>query len=112
MKTHVVEMGSLGCTTNSDTLLVTRGISTCIAFAMNGTFYNEEDNLTEFCALFHWSGFFDNEQDPVGHAETVFENFLNDVRTYLELEDDEDITIRQLAFIGGEKNSAMQMDIP
>jgi hypothetical protein len=103
MKIKIVNMGELRCTTKPKTLLLTQGVTTCIAFAMSGHFYDEEDNLKEFSALFHWQGFNINELDPIGHVETVFEGFLNSTRKNLPLEGDETINIKKLMFIGGEQ---------
>lgn len=91
-------------TTNHNAVLVTKGISTCIAFAIRGTYWSDEDDVqVPFCGLYHWSGFDFSPGSPVLLSKGILANFFSKLRMDFDLEDEEEVTITSMQFIGGEK---------
>ncbi|KTC76882.1 hypothetical protein [Legionella brunensis] len=97
-----VEMNKSGFSNDEDEILVTRGISTCIAFVMQGTYSDEENTYTACFGLYHWSGFpFGFQGDPVAYVINELDEFFQQMREELEIEE-EIIEVQRLQFIGGE----------
>ncbi len=103
MSELIVEMDEFVCTTDPDTRLITYGISTCIAFAVNGFYINDDEERVPFAALYHWSGFSSEEKDPKGHMKKVMKQFLTNIRDHLYLSTMHPIVLSNFHFIGGEK---------
>lgn len=99
----LVEMDKFALITNPDDQLITEGISTCIAFVVNGVYLNKDNKPLNFAALYHWSGFGEEEIDPNGHTKELLKRFFNTIRSVLQLESRQPITLTNLHFIGGEK---------
>ena len=103
----LVEMDEFILTTDPEEILITEGVSTCIAFAANGFYFSEDEDENEirisFGALYHWSGFVDGVKDVHGHTKDILKYFLSKIHSSLGLDDDQCFTISSLHLIGGEK---------
>ena len=102
-KTIEIAMDECNFTSKKDTDLVTFGVSTCIAFIIYASFFDEDDNWIQAHGLFHWSGFQIEHVDPVSSINKTFSNFLDEFRMHFDLPFELDIQIDSLSFIGGEK---------
>ncbi|WP_298627472.1 hypothetical protein [uncultured Legionella sp.] len=98
-----IEMDDSNFTFSNDTDLVTHGISTCIAFIIYASFFDEDDELIQARGLFHWSGFSLEQENPEQETYEVFNNFLAEFREAFDLAPTLKIQISSLMFIGGEK---------
>lgn len=96
-----VGMDEHAFTTDSSHILQTYGVTTCIAMAIRGEFYDNYDDLIQFCGIWHWSGFA-NPNNPRS-GEDIVNTFLGFAQDRLEFSDDTALTIHELSFIGGEK---------
>ena len=95
-------------TADPDTIITSGGISTCIVFAVRGFYEDDDEKQVLFCGLHHWSGFIaDSMASEKNQCLNIISQFFMNLRTDLEIEDEERITISSLDFIGGEK---AQMD--
>jgi hypothetical protein len=104
MREITVEMGEFACTSDSKTILVTIGVTTCIAFIINGSYFDDDkEEHVSFCALYHWSGFNSPPKDPDKLVRLILNKFLCDTRNALKLSSEHLITIHKLNFIGGEE---------
>ena len=66
--------------------LYTLGVSTCIALVIRGYFYNDDDQKTPFCGLWHWSGFNPDEGIEPDGTE-VLNSFFEYAEKQLEFGD-------------------------
>ena len=99
-----VAMDDLAFTSKSHVTLVTLGVCTCIAFTIQGSYWNDElDEKIDFCGLYHWSGFNVIPSDHDQQTQSVFNYFLYTLRSTLKLNQTHPIEINSLQFIGGEK---------
>lgn len=98
-----VDMDAVLFTTSKKTVLITHGITTCIAFIIRGSFWNEDEEQTRFCGLYHWSGFDVYAADPNEQTSKALIFFLDKLRAFSGVEDDALINIESLQFIGGER---------
>jgi len=81
--------------------LYTLGVSTCIALVIRGYFYNDDDQKTPFCGLWHWSGFNPDEGIEPDGTE-VLNSFFEYAEKQLEFGDNTILYLSELQFIGGE----------
>jgi hypothetical protein len=102
-KTITIEMDDSNFTSKNTTNLVTYGISTCIAFIIYASFFDEDDHLIQARGLYHWSGFSFEQDNPEQTTQDVFSNFLDELREAFDLSYELEIEIGSLIFIGGEK---------
>lgn len=102
-KTIIIEMDDSNFTSKNTTDLVTYGISTCIAFIIYASFFDDDDHLTQARGLYHWSGFSLEQENPEQTTRDVFSNFLDELREAFDLSYELEIQIGSLIFIGGEK---------
>jgi len=99
-----VNMDAVLFNTSEKTTLITHGVTTCIAFIIQGSFWDEdEEETTKFCGLFHWSGFNSYPADPDEQARDALLFFLDRLNIFSGVEDDAHIHIESLHFIGGER---------
>ena len=98
-----VNMNEVRFNTDESTVVTTEGLTTCIAFIIQGSFWDEDDDEISFCGLYHWSGFEDPDEDPDKQARKALLFFLTKLREFAGVEEDTEITIDLLKFIGGEK---------
>lgn len=99
-----VPMDRLGLTKERNTVLVTYGVSTCIVFAVRGTYEDEDCNLVKFAGLYHWSGFPKKCHDKAENVtRRLLQVFFQTIRERLGIKKDTLIYIDELHFIGGEK---------
>jgi hypothetical protein len=98
-----VIMGDVVFTSDTKTSLITEGVTTCIAIIVQGSFWDEEHDEINFCGLYHWSGFGPSAIEQDKQAHTTFLYFLEKLRYFAGIEDDMEINIDSLQFIGGEK---------
>ena len=104
MKNILVSMDEMAFTKNKDFCLLTKGVTTCIAFAIRGSYWDEEsEEVTSFCGLYHWQGLMGTFDDDVSECISVLDRFFLNLRTTLEIPDEEEITIKSFQFFGGEK---------
>ncbi len=102
-KTIELNMDEIRFTSDENTVLITHGITTCIAFTVQGSFWDDDDDEIEYCGLYHWSGF-DSSSTPHGQqTEKALTYFLEKLRDFAGLDATSNITIDVLEFIGGEK---------
>ena len=100
-----VDMDALAFTANPHVVLVTLGVCTCIAFVIQGTYWDEElDEQISFCGLYHWSGFDVSNTPHDEQTQNAFNYFLDELRHSFALAKDSPVEIKNLQFIGGEKN--------
>ncbi|MDI1352988.1 MAG: hypothetical protein PSV35_09550 [bacterium] len=99
MKKKPVEMDDFAFTTDKNLILTSEGITTCIAFVVLGTFWDDEDDEIDFCGLYHWSGF--NPATSSEQCASILDCFFMNLQNFLQTEDP--ITLNALIFIGGEK---------
>ncbi|MGQ3888527.1 hypothetical protein ACQUW5_05785 [Legionella sp. CNM-1927-20] len=99
-----VEMDGFALTNKESDVLITKGISTCIAFVIQGTCYHDDEEVP-FCGLYHWSGFEAEVTDFYDEILSVLDDFFIEVRAELEKlgAGELEINVTKLAFIGGEK---------
>lgn len=90
-------------TSDEKTVLITKGVTTCIAFIVQGSFWDEENDKIHFCGLYHWSGFKNVNRTQDQQAKDTLLNFFKKLRNYAGIDDEDEITIDVLYFIGGEK---------
>ncbi len=90
-------------TSDEETVLITKGITTCIAFIVQGSFWDEEDDEIDFCGLYHWSGFDSIHRSRDQQAKNALLYFLKALTSFAGIDSGEEITINALHFIGGEK---------
>lgn len=102
-KTITIEMDDSNFTSKNTSDLVTYGISTCIAFIIYASFFDDDDYLIQARGLYHWSGFSLEQENPEQTARDVFSNFLDELREAFDLSYELEIQIDSLIFIGGEK---------
>ncbi len=98
-----IEMDKSNFTSKPNSHLVTNGISTCIAFVIYASFFDEYDEFVCARGLFHWSGFNPGEKKPLEATNDMFINFLNTLREHFDLLPNAEIQINSLIFIGGEE---------
>lgn len=101
MTVQKIDMDEFGITTNKNIILTSEGVSTCIAFVVNGYYFDKSGAITNFGALFHWPGFACGEKDPQGNVQVVFTTFIESIRDSLHLKPRHPLAIN-LSFIGGE----------
>ncbi|MBL7479427.1 hypothetical protein [Legionella bononiensis] len=101
---EIIEVAMDECefTSDTDTDLVTYGVSTCIAFIIYASFYDEDDDLIQSRGLYHWSGFEVKQKDPAKSINDTLSFFLDELRMHFDLPFELDIQIDSLFFIGGE----------
>lgn len=87
--------------TTKNHLLETYGVTTCIAIAMRGSFYNEHGCPIKFCGVWHWSGFSAYGRQPTG--EEILETFFIYAQQHLNFKKNTVLYLEELRFIGGEK---------
>ncbi len=102
-KTIELNMDEIRFTSDENTVLITHGITTCIAFIVQGSFWDDDDDEIEYCGLYHWSGFDSSSTPHTQQAENALTYFLEKLRSFAGLDASSNITIDVLAFIGGEK---------
>lgn len=102
-KTITIEMDDSNFTSKNTSDLVTYGISTCIAFIIYASFFDDDDHLIQARGLYHWSGFSLEQENPEQTTRDVFSNFLDELREAFDLSYELEIQIDSLIFIGGEK---------
>ncbi|KTD43680.1 hypothetical protein [Legionella quateirensis] len=102
---EIIEIAMDECDFTSDitTDLVTYGVSTCIAFIIYASFYDEDDELIQARGLYHWSGFKAEPKDPALSMNNTLSYFLDELRMHFDFPFELDIQIDSLHFIGGEK---------
>ncbi|BCA96861.1 hypothetical protein TUM19329_32220 [Legionella antarctica] len=99
-----VDMDQMLFTSDEETVLITNGITTCIAFIAQGSFWDEEeDDMVDFCGLYHWSGFRRVDTPLDQQAKNALLYFFKTLTSYTGIDRGEKITIDTLCFIGGEK---------
>ncbi|KTD19902.1 hypothetical protein [Legionella londiniensis] len=106
MITNTIDVGmdEYYFTNKKDAVLVTKGITTCIAFVVQGHYYDEDANFIPFCGLFHWSGFTDPRNQATDYVAEQLQFFFEELREQLDIEEDDKIIVTSLLFIGGEKS--------
>ncbi|CEG58755.1 hypothetical protein [Legionella fallonii] len=103
-KTIEVNMSEVRFTSDENTALTTHGLTTCIAFLVQGSFWDDdEDEEIEYCGLYHWTGFDLSSTPHDQQAVNILTHFFEKLRAFAGLGATSDITIETLAFIGGEK---------
>jgi hypothetical protein len=91
-------------------LLLTEGISTCIAIILHGRV-----NGRNFCAFYHWPGFPDYirlniETEGISAIYNVFINIEEKIRKKFIITSSYPITITAITIIGGEKKQINEHD--
>ncbi|CEK11995.1 hypothetical protein [Legionella hackeliae] len=104
MKKIIVEIDSYRFSNKTNHIIITRGISTCIAFVVQGNYCEESEAKTLPCfGLYHWSGFPANfEGDCIAYVKEELLGFFQNMRDELSISDEEIIQLQSLSFIGGE----------
>jgi hypothetical protein len=103
-KTRIkVSMDGVSFTSDEETVLITKGVTTCIAFLVQGSFWDEDEDEIGFCGIYHWSGFNRMNITQNQQAKNALCYFLEKLRSFTGIENEEVITIDTLCFIGGEK---------
>jgi hypothetical protein len=106
----VVNMNEVRFNSEESSALVTEGITTCIAFIIQGSFWDEDDDKVRFCGLYHWPGFDSDVKDKDKVAQETLLFFLTKLRDFSGADEDAEITIDTLAFVGGEKEQRDNMN--
>lgn len=96
-------MDEIRFTSDENTVLFTYGITTCIAFIVQGSFWDDDDSASEYCGLYHWSGFDLSSTPHSQQAKNALTYFLKALRDFSGLDAASNITIDTLEFIGGER---------
>ncbi|MGL5742001.1 MAG: hypothetical protein ACRCXC_05360 [Legionella sp.] len=99
-----VDMNELAFTNNPNTVLITLGVCTCIAFVIHGKYWDDEhEKPVDFCGLYHWSDFDVSRKNQALQTQRAFQYFLASIRDTFHLSHNLPIEIAKLQFIGGEK---------
>lgn len=81
-------------------VIETFGVTACIALTVRGQFFDEDDELIEFCGIWHWSGN-RNPKYPLSGLD-ILNDFFERAQEDLEFESDTILQLHELSFIGGE----------
>lgn len=98
-----VNMGDRRFTSDDNTTLNAYGVSTSIAFIVQGAFWDDDDDEINYCGLYYWQGFDLSSTPQAQQAVNALTRFLQGLRDFAGLDATSDITINTLTFIGGEK---------